>query len=206
MTVDIDFYYSLGSRYSYLASTQLERIEERYDCRFNWKPLQSRILMKRRGMDPFEDDPVSGQYRWPYREYDAKSWAAFYGVPFHEPSNRDKTLLAPFACLAAGKQNAIEAYSRRLFLGIFRDDAEIDEGVLKELAAELGLEEERFHEDLQSAETAARHHAIVDEAQARGAFGVPSFFLGGRLFWGNDRLCLLEAALAGLELPQFQVP
>ena len=32
--------------------------------------------------------------------------------------------------------------------------------------------------------------------RARGAFGVPTFFLGDRMFWGNDRLVLLEAALA----------
>ena len=44
---------------------------------------------------------------------------------------------------------------------------------------------------------ARRHEGLLDEARARGAFGVPTFFLGEQMFWGNDRLVLLEAALGG---------
>ncbi|HEY2871122.1 MAG TPA: DsbA family protein [Reyranella sp.] len=44
----------------------------------------------------------------------------------------------------------------------------------------------------------------MDEAHRRGAFGVPTFFLDGRLFWGNDRLPLLEAALRGANLPRWR--
>ena len=36
---------------------------------------------------------------------------------------------------------------------------------------------------------------MLDEAVAKGVFGVPTFVLGDRLFWGNDRLILLEHAL-----------
>ncbi|MFN5564109.1 MAG: hypothetical protein ACK5BG_10795 [Pseudanabaena sp.] len=41
MTVTIDFYYGLGSRYSYLAASQISRIQSRFDCKFIWKPLYS---------------------------------------------------------------------------------------------------------------------------------------------------------------------
>ena len=110
------------------------------------------------------------------------------------------------ATLRDAEQDALVAYSQRLFSSIFRDDAEVDESLLTKIAADLGLEKEGFLKDLKSPETAVAHETIVAEAQSRGAFGVPSFFLEDRLFWGNDRLCLLEAALAGLELPPFQRP
>jgi len=58
--------------------------------------------------------------------------------------------------------------------------------------------------DLDSSDTRNRHAALIDEAHARGAFGVPTFFLDGRMFWGNDRLPLLEAALRGAELPRWR--
>jgi hypothetical protein len=72
--VAIDFYLGLGSRYSYLAASQLERIEAKYRCRFVWKPIASGALMDRRGGNPFRGTPGSGQYDWGYREYDA-CWA-----------------------------------------------------------------------------------------------------------------------------------
>ena len=43
---------------------------------------------------------------------------------------------------------------------------------------------------------------MLEEARARGAFGVPTFFVGEQMFWGNDRLVILEAALAGKAMPR----
>jgi (S)-mandelate dehydrogenase len=60
----IDFYLGLGSRYSYLAASQVDRIEKTYGCRFVWKPIASGALMDRRGGNPFRGEPLSGQYDW----------------------------------------------------------------------------------------------------------------------------------------------
>jgi 2-hydroxychromene-2-carboxylate isomerase len=68
--------------------------------------------------------------------------------------------------------------------------------VLAELAKPLGLDAEAFQRALRASQTRVRHERLLDEAKGRGAFGVPTFFLGDRMFWGNDRLVLLEAALA----------
>ena len=114
--VAIDFYLGLGSRYSYLAASQLERIEATYGCRFVWKPIASGALMDRRGGNPFRGQPLSGQYDWGYREYDAKCWASFYGIPFREPVafRVDPDTLA-LACLAANGQGALVPCCRLLF-------------------------------------------------------------------------------------------
>jgi hypothetical protein len=104
----IDFYLGLGSRYSYLAASQVDRIEKIHGCRFVWKPIASGALMDRRGGNPFRGDPLSGQYDWGYREYDAKCWADHYGIPFREPVafRTDPAMLA-LACLAADGQGAL---------------------------------------------------------------------------------------------------
>ena len=67
------------------------------------------------------------------------------------------------------------------------------------LPTQLGLDPALFRRDLEKAHS--RHETLLDEARRRGAFGVPTFFLGERMFWGNDRLVLLEAALSGVSLP-----
>ena len=53
-----------------------------------------------------------------------------------------------------------------------------------------------FERALAAPSTAAREAGILEEAVGRGVFGVPTFVTGDRLFWGNDRLVLLEHALA----------
>ncbi len=193
----VDFYLGLGSRYSYLAASQVERIEKTYDCRFVWKPIASGALMDRRGGNPFRGEPLSGQYDWGYREYDAKCWATYYGVPFREPVGFrvDPAGLA-LACLAADEQEALVPCCRLLQHLIFVDGVTIDDAVIASLAGRLGLDEATFRRGLESSAMRARHDALLDEAAKRGAFGVPTFFLGNRMFWGNDRLVLLEAALA----------
>jgi 2-hydroxychromene-2-carboxylate isomerase len=193
----VDFYLGLGSRYSYLAASQVERIEKTHGCRFVWKPIASGALMDRRGGNPFRGEPLSGQYDWGYREYDAKCWADYYGIPFREPVafRVDPDRLA-LACLAADGQGALVACCRLLQKLIFVDGVAVGDEAISELPKHLGLDEQAFRRDLAASQTRTRHEGLLEEARARGAFGVPTFFLGDRMFWGNDRLVLLEAALA----------
>lgn len=204
MTITVDFYLGLGSRYSYLAASQIDRIEAQTGCRFVWKPIASGLLIDRRGDNPFRRATGPGQYGQAYREYDAKGWAALYGIPFQEPLafEVDPTLPA-LACLAADRQGALVACCRLFQQLIFAEGRAVDVSTIAALPARLGLEAEAFRRDLEARETRARHAALIDEAARRGAFGVPTFFVGQQMFWGNDRLPLLEAALRGAAMPSW---
>src|SRR5258708_37699684 len=173
--VTVDFYLGLGSRYSYLAASQIDRIEAAYGCRFVWKPIASGALMDRRGGNPFRGGPVSGQYDWGYREYDAKCWASFYGIPFREPVEFrvDPAVLA-LACLAAHDQRALVPCCRLLQRLIFVDGVVIDDGVISGLPAQLGLDVEAFRRGLQSLHTRGRHDGLLGGTLTRGAVGGPS--------------------------------
>ena len=200
MTATADFYYSPGSRYSYLAATRIARIERGAGAVFNWLPLQSSRLIGRGGKDPFAGEPLSGQYDWDFRRRDAEAWAAYYGVPFRESHGRlsfDEELIAR-AALAAKKQDAVVAMSLRLFAMVYEDDrTALDADDYIAAAEALGLDGARYARDLMSRELGGENTASIGEAARRGAFGVPTFFVGERMFWGNDRLPLVEAALRG---------
>jgi 2-hydroxychromene-2-carboxylate isomerase len=58
----VEFFYGIGSRYAYLASTQLDRLAAETGCRFVWRPLFSGDLFAARGRNPFAGEPTSGQY------------------------------------------------------------------------------------------------------------------------------------------------
>jgi 2-hydroxychromene-2-carboxylate isomerase len=195
--VFVDFFYGLGSRYSYLASTQIARLEADTACKVGWRPLYSADLFSLRGADPFQGKAPSGQYAWPYRRFDAECWADYYGVPFREPDDveADWRLLA-LAATAADRLGVVERFSRRLFGAAFVDGASpLDAAACLRLAGEIGLDRRAFQIALDAPETADALAATVDDAHRLGVFGVPSFVVGGQVFWGNDRLPIVRHML-----------
>ena len=58
---EVEFFFGLGSRYSYLAFTQIARIEAAHSCTFNLQPIGSGELLNLRGGSPFRGAPLSGQ-------------------------------------------------------------------------------------------------------------------------------------------------
>ena len=195
--VTVDFIFGLGSRYSYLASTQLARVARETGATFRWQPISTHALLRRRADDPFTAG-AGGQYDWDYRKRDAEAWAHYYGVPFNDPVGRltYEPMLPALAALAADRQGRVEAMSHALFRLISVDDRTAfgRNEVLAEAEA-LGLDLARFRSDLDSPELAQEHEQRMLEVESRGVFGVPTFFYRDQLYWGNDRLVLLEAAL-----------
>jgi hypothetical protein len=108
MSHTVEFFYGIGSRYSYLAATRIAALEAETGCTVRWRPIRSADLIVANGADPFDGGEVSGQYGWPYRRHDAENWAEYYGVPYLEPDfdNYDPRDLAR-ACGAADRMGAM---------------------------------------------------------------------------------------------------
>ncbi len=197
----VRFYFSVGSRYSYLASTQMDTLERETGYEVEWYPLYSVDLYRLRGANPFAGEPLSGQYDWDWRRRDAERWAGYYGVPFREPRvtvDFDPRFLAR-ACTAARSLGAGREYSRVLFDAVFAGDlARIGEEECVKSAEDCGIPRDRFSSGLHSPETDARLETTAREAHDAGAFGVPTFVVGDEVFWGNDRLPLLRHHLRKL--------
>jgi 2-hydroxychromene-2-carboxylate isomerase len=194
MTQIVDFYYGIGSRYSYLASTQIAGLERDTGCRVRWRPFYSKDLMAARRMDPFLGPPPSGQYETHYRTTDATRWAALYGVPYKEPDwpGLDWRRYA-LAAVAADRLGAGAAFTRQLFDAVFGAGiAPTDDAALARLAEQAGLSGRQLVEMTDAPEAAAQHRQTMADALAAGVFGVPSFVIDGAMFWGNDRLALLR--------------
>jgi 2-hydroxychromene-2-carboxylate isomerase len=197
---EVDFYYGLGSRYSYLASTQIEPLEADTGCRVRWRPLCSADLFHARGADPFRGPPPSGQYDRAWRRFDAECWADYYGVPFREPEDvRFEPRRLALAATSAARLGAVERFSRRLFQAIFvAGTSPLDDAACRQIASEVGLDPASFAAALDEPATTAAHEATVRAALAAGVFGVPSFVLEGRAYFGNDRLPIVRHILTRL--------
>ncbi|MEO0968828.1 MAG: 2-hydroxychromene-2-carboxylate isomerase [Cyanobacteria bacterium J06639_18] len=191
----IDFYYSIGSRYSYLASSQIKSLEQEFDCQVLWHPVNSVKLIKENGKNPFEGELASGQYHWNYRKIDAKRWAELYGIPYIEPRGRvkfDSDLLAR-ACTAAKYLGKVEEYSRLLFKAMFEDSlSQIDERECVIRAEACGISASEFQSLLTGNKIKNQLNTTIHHALESGVFGVPTFIVSGKMFWGNDRIILLR--------------
>ena len=197
----IDFYYSIGSRYSYLAATQIDTLQQETGCEVEWHPVNSVRLIAQGECNPFEGKPISGQYEWTYRQLDAQRWAKLYGVPYLEPRGRvnfDSELLA-LACTAAKRLGKVEEYSQLLFANMFEHSlSAIDEGKCITCAEKCGISSVDFQVVLREPETKNQLNATINSAHQAGVFGVPTFIAGDELFWGNDRIILLRHYLKSI--------
>ncbi len=181
----VDFFYDVVSPYSYLAATQVARLEAKAEV--HWRPFWLAGVMQATGNQP----PFLVPARAQYMQRDLQRLAAFYGVQLVMPATFPFETLTAMRCLLTLPAALLPASSLALFEAVWVEGRDVaDRQVLKDL---FGAEV------LDQAAASAGKFALKensDEAVMRGAFGAPSFFLGDELYFGCDRLFLLEHDLA----------
>lgn len=184
------------SPYSYLASTQLEGVVQRTGAALRLKPLYLPGVMRATG----NKSPIETPSKAMYTLKDLNDWAKQYRLPevilpdvF--PFNSAQADRVGVAVIEAAPQQAL-AFTTALFRAVWQDRKDPNaEAVLAPLLQSLELDAAAIVARAQSDEIKARLRANTDEAVERGAFGVPTFFVGDEMFVGNDRLQFVEAAL-----------
>ncbi len=191
----IEFFFDLGSPYSYLASTQLESFERKNNVAFEWRPILLGGLFKTvDNQSPFY---VVSKDKKNYLLNDLQAWASLYGVPYQLPSQfPPNTLKAMRGAIAARRAGQLKPYTKAMFQAFFVDDRNIsDLDTILEIVNEIGMDVAEFSLAIDDVDVKQELISTTEEAADRGAFGVPTFFYQGQMFFGNDRLCLLEHSM-----------
>jgi 2-hydroxychromene-2-carboxylate isomerase len=194
MPTTIDFYFSIDSRYSYLAATQIPALEREFGATVRWRPLALSALLAARGATPFADKPVSGQYERGYRDIDTGRWAAFYGVKIVSPDwdKGDWDRINRAAISAAGL-GSCPAFVTALYDAVMvRNAIPANDAAIARIGDQAGLDGARIVAGIDAPATERLHRDTVEAARKAGVFGVPSFVTDGQMFWGNDRIILLK--------------
>src|SRR6202012_3535370 len=121
--MQLDFYFAIDSRYSYLAAMQIPQIEREFGCTIGWKPLSYQALMQARGDDPNDGRKLVGQYDPAYRDKDVHRWADFYQIPLVAPDWEGDWQRIALAATAALRFEACQAMSFALFQAVMQDRA-----------------------------------------------------------------------------------
>ena len=207
MAPRLQYFFSTGSRYSFLSMSQVPALERRFGVSFDWIPVNGKRIRQLRGVDPFAGPPQSGQYDWGYRERDAQAWASHYGIEFREP--QDVTFdVEAWLCgvIAAARQGDVRAYAWDLAQEVFaRGTWPLGVETTLEVACRHNLDLVQFEADVLAPQTASQLEQNCRDAVAAGAFGTPTLLVGEDLYWGNDRLVLVDHRLRQAQAARAQL-
>lgn len=186
-----DFFFDLGSPYSYLAWTQLAGIEQRTGAAARLLPVTLGGIRKTTGHQ-FPPQP-----QLVYMSQDTQRWAQKYGVRMRIPSAFPaRTIQALRVCVAAEASGRQKDATRALFETYWADGADIgDPAVIERSLTAQGLDGKALIAASETQEAKDGLRRNTDLALSRGVFGVPTLFVGERSFWGNDRLEFVEKEL-----------
>jgi len=183
----LTFWFDPVSPYAYLAFEQLPQALEGCSYAVEYQPVLFAGLLGHWGQKgPAEIEPKRA---WTFRHV---AWLAHrHGIPLDAPAAHPFNPLALLRlALACGpNRRIVEALMRHVWVG--GGDAS-DADRLDRLTRTLAPAR-----DPNAAEVKAELRRATDSAIAQGIFGVPTFALEGRLFWGIDALPMLRAALLG---------
>ncbi|MHB8668447.1 MAG: 2-hydroxychromene-2-carboxylate isomerase [Burkholderiales bacterium] len=195
MTKAVEFYFDFGSPYSYLAYKALPAIAAARGAQIVWRPMLLGGVFKATGNHSPAEIPAKS--RW--MQQDMQRWAARYGAAFrfnpHFPIN---TLVLMRGAVGMQLRGAdFHAYTAALFHAMWGKPRNLgDPAELAAVLRQAGLDADAFAALANDEAVKAQLKKQTEEAVARGVFGAPTFFVGDEMFWGQDRLEFVAAALA----------
>lgn len=191
----LEFNFDFVSPMSYFALVQLEGIKQRTGCEVSYVPVFLGGIMQATGNSPPGKIPAKSAYMMK----DMNRLANKLGVPFvFNPAFPMNTL--PLLRMLASLSEEIERlrFINTVFHHVWIDPKNVaDNNVRDQVLSEAGFDVASLN---QQAELDANKDIIkqnTERAIARGAFGAPTFFVGENMYFGQDRLHLVEDALTG---------
>ena len=196
MTKTVEFFYDFGSPTVYLAATQLPAIAAAVGATIDWRPMLLGGVFKSTG----NQSPVVVPAKAAYMNNDLKRFAKRYGVPFrfnpHFPIN---TLALMRGAVAYQGDVAVSStYRDAIFRAIWVEARNLNEpDVIGQVLSDAGLDPAELMNRIGHQTVKDQLIANTEEAVNRGVFGAPTFFVGERMFFGQDRLDFVADALSG---------
>ena len=201
MAITIDYYLSLNSPWTYMGSAPFAEIARRYGADVNVKPAKFGPIFEQTGGLPL---PKRSRQRQAYRMMELKRWREVRELPLNvAPKFFPSDEAAATRLVIAAKLQGKDAHRLSLELGRAiweREESFADAAVMASAAQRAGLDAAALRAGGPSdAELDALYEQFTLDALKAGVFGAPSYVLpSGEIFWGQDRLELLDRALKKL--------
>jgi 2-hydroxychromene-2-carboxylate isomerase len=204
MTARIEFFYDLSSPWTYLAYTNLQGVLQRTGNSAVLRPVLVGGVFNAVNQSVYAAREQADNPKFKHMFRVLKEWAVLAGVELNFPSQYHpaKSIAAMrMACALADDMPALNAFTKAAFESYFGAKENLDDpDVLVSVANKAGLDGVAMRTASQSYTVKALLRANTDELIARGGYGSPTLFVDkARMYFGNDQLPLVEAALKRTE-------
>jgi 2-hydroxychromene-2-carboxylate isomerase len=197
----LEFFFDCSSPWTYLAFARVHDVAARTGTTIVWRPILVGGVFNAVNQGLYERRAKPDPRQARYSAKDMQDWARLAGItikwlPSIFPVNAVPAMRGAFHAL---DEDRIVPYARAVFEAYWGRDEDIsNKDVLRACAESAGLDGDRFVAALDDPANKARLRESTDEVIARGGFGSPTMFIGDDMYFGNDRLPLVEAALQRL--------
>ncbi len=195
MAKTFDYYFDFGSLATYLAHTQMDKIKAETGASPVYLPMLLGAVFKATGNASPASVPAKGKYIF----VDFKRFADSYGVPL-ETNPFFPIITTTLMRMVTGLQMRSDArmheFMDTIFKAIWVDAMNLNAPeVLEQVLREAHFDPVELLQLANEQATKDRLKDITTQAVDRGVFGAPTFFVGQEMFWGQDRIEQLKAAL-----------
>lgn len=195
MAKTFDFYFDFGSLASYLAHTQLPKMCAQTGASATLLPMLLGGVFQATGNASPMSVPAKGRYVF----IDFKRFADSYGVPLNTNPYFPiitTTLMRGVTALQMRGDPQMQKYIDTVFHAIWVDALNMnDAAVVARTLTKAGFDAAALIAMATEQATKDQLKAVTMRAVERGVFGAPTFFVGEQMFWGQDRIEQVVAAL-----------
>jgi 2-hydroxychromene-2-carboxylate isomerase len=194
MRKTLEFYYDFGSPTAYLAHKRLGQLAGQYPLDVIYRPLLLGGVFKATGNNSPVAIPAKGHYMM---THDLPRFARRYDVALNpNPFFPINTLNLMRTAIAAQRLDCASKVIDAVYDAVWVQQKDMgDSAVVAAVLTEHGLDSEALLALSQDADVKAELIACTDAAVARGIFGVPTFFMDGEMYFGQDRLDFVQEEL-----------
>jgi 2-hydroxychromene-2-carboxylate isomerase len=194
----LEFFYDVGSPWTYLAFSKIEALAVEHAAVLTFRPILVGGVFNAVNDDVYRMRAQPNPRKARYHAKDLEDWAHLYGLVIRWPSVFPlNSVKAMRAALAAEERDRLVPWSRTCFEAYWgRGEDLSQDAILEALAVRVGLDPAWLLARIAKPELKEKLKANTDELVARGGFGSPTMFVSQTdMYFGNDRLPLVEAAL-----------
>ena len=184
----IEFWYSIGSTYTYLSTQRLGQIESQNEVKFEWMPFSVRSRMIEMENVPFIAEKKRDKIDYMWR--DVQRRANFYGfdAKIPAPYPLKEFDLANKVAIMGKDQGWIKEYTVLTYKKWFLEHLEPgSEPNLSSTLEEIGLDAKNIIKQAQADDIEQKYLKNTEMAKNKGIFGSPTFIVANEVFWGDDR-------------------
>ena len=195
---EFEFHFDFGSPNAYLAHLVIPKIERRTGVEFEYVPVLLGGVYKLTNNRSPAESLVGIKNKPEYERLETARFIKRHGITrfTQNPFFPVNTLVLMRGAVAAQKLGIFERYVDEIYRHMWADPKKMDDpAVLHAALAESGFDTNKILSLVQTSEVKDELLANTTRSVERGTFGSPTFFVGGEIFFGKDRLREVEEAI-----------